>query len=365
MSTVPVSLGGRSYPIIIEPGLLARAAEFITSDRVPSYVMILTHPRLAPLYAEPLMHGLSARGVPASVVTIPPGERYKNLSTVRHLYNRMLAAGLDRKSLLVTLGGGVLGDLGGFAAATYLRGIPFVQMPTSLLAQVDASIGGKTGVDLPGGKNLVGAFYQPRAVLIDTCTLDTLPTRELRTGLAEVIKYGIICDEAFFQRVRGQLPALLRRDSDALTEAIVRSCQIKADVVRQDETEQGLRAILNFGHTVGHALEAVTGYRRYRHGEAISIGMVSAALIGEEVGETPPSVTEEIQEVLTLAGLPTVFPPDVSIEEIWQAMLRDKKTTAGKVHFVLARRIGEVIVRGDVSMAAVQVALERQRVGEV
>jgi 3-dehydroquinate synthase len=272
----------------------------------------------------------------------------------------MLDAGLDRKSLLVTLGGGMLGDLGGFAAATYLRGIPFVQVPTTLLAQVDASIGGKTGVDLPGGKNLVGAFYQPRAVLIDICTLDTLPLRELRAGLAEVIKYGIICDETFFRRVQAQLPWLLRRDPDALTETIVRSCEIKAEVVRQDETEQGQRAILNFGHTIGHALEAVTGYRRYRHGEAISIGMVSAALIGEELGVTSPTVTEEIKAILSRAGLPIAFPSDVLFEDIQRAILRDKKTQAGKVHFVLAQQIGAVVLRGDVPMEAVRAALERQ-----
>jgi 3-dehydroquinate synthase len=361
VSIVHVGLGARSYPIVVEGGLLGRATAEILRAAPANRVAVLTHPHLARRYAGPLVGGLVEAGVPTSLVTIPPGERHKNLRTVARLYERLLENGLDRQSLLVTLGGGVLGDIGGFVAATYLRGIPFVQAPTTLLAQVDASVGGKTGVDLRQGKNLVGSFHQPRAVIIDTDTLRTLPLRELRSGLAEVVKYGIISDEPFFRLVAQSLPRLLRRDSEATAAAVVRSCEIKARVVEADETEQGLRAILNFGHTVGHALESVTGYRRYRHGEAISIGMVSAGLIGEEVGLTPRGVTREIADVLERAGLPTVFPADVPVEDILHAMGRDKKTVAGKTRFVLAREIGRVEIVSDVPTRAVVAALDRQR----
>jgi 3-dehydroquinate synthase len=236
-------------------------------------------------------------------------------------------------------------------------------MPTTLLAQVDASVGGKTGVDLPQGKNLVGAFHQPRAVWIDTETLTSLPQRELRSGLAEVIKYGIIHDDVFFAHLQKALPHLLKRDPAALESAIVRSCEIKAEVVGQDETEQGLRAILNFGHTVGHALEAVTAYRRYKHGEAIAIGMISAALIGEALGRTPPTVTSAIRTMLRAAHLPTDFPSDIPPEPILEAMSRDKKTLGGSLHFVLAEQIGRVAIVKDVPPSVVMDAIRRQSVG--
>ncbi|MCW3095516.1 MAG: 3-dehydroquinate synthase, partial [Chthonomonadaceae bacterium] len=257
--------------------------------------------------------------------------------------------------------GGVLGDMVGFAAATYLRGIPFVQIPTTLLAQVDASVGGKTGVDLPQGKNLVGAFHQPSAVVIDTTTLRSLPLRELRSGLSEVIKYGIIYDKPFLTSIVNNMPGLLRRDEALLTTAIARSCEIKAEVVGQDETEQGLRAILNFGHTIGHALESVTAYRRFKHGEAIAIGMVSACLLGEEVGVTPSEVTEELCEALQRAHLPTAFPVEIEADAILAAAQRDKKTEAGRLRFVLARRVGEVFLCPDVPEAAVRAALAHHK----
>jgi 3-dehydroquinate synthase len=359
---IPVSLGDRSYCIEIAPGLLAseRAAEIIAAVAPGKRVCLVTHPKLQAAYAAPLQEGLARHGFAVSTVTIPPGEHVKNLRTVAKLYTAFLAAGLDRKSLVIVVGGGVSGDLVGFAAATYLRGVRFVQAPTTLLAQVDASIGGKTGVDLPEGKNLVGAFHQPGAVLIDPHTLRTLPARELRSGLAEVVKYGIIYDETFFDSVIGDMPALLRRDEAALGRVIARSCEIKADVVALDETEQGLRAILNFGHTVGHALEAVTGYRRYRHGEAIAIGMVSAALIGEEMGVTPPAVTGALRAALTAARLPVAFPPDIAIDAILEAARRDKKSEAGQLRLILARRIGEVIRTNSAPPDAVRAALARQ-----
>jgi 3-dehydroquinate synthase len=361
MSTIHVELGDRSYPIVVEPGLRRQVAERILQLSSFTSVLVVTHPGLANAYAQPIADGLSRHGVPTRLLTLPPGERLKNLKAVERLYDAMLDAGLDRKSLLVTVGGGVLGDVGGFAAASYLRGISFVQVPTTLLAQVDASVGGKTGVDLARGKNLVGAFHQPRAVFIDTDTLKTLPLRELRAGLAEVIKYGIITDRALFARLLAQMPRLLRRDPEALTHAIVRSCEIKAEVVCQDETEQGLRAVLNFGHTVGHALEAITGYRRYKHGEAIAIGMVSAALIGEEVGVTSPGVTAEILQALKSAKLPTAFPGDIETELILEAMMRDKKRVGSAITFILARKIGLVELNPNVTSDAVRSALSRQR----
>jgi 3-dehydroquinate synthase len=361
MTTLNVELGDRSYPIHIGSGLLATVADVVLERTPVTSVALLTHRHLERLYAAPVLEGLRRRGVRAETITIPAGEGRKNLATVARLYEKMVAARLDRRSVLVTLGGGVLGDMGGFAAATYMRGIPFVQVPTTLLAQVDASVGGKTGVDLPSGKNLVGAFHQPAAVIIDLDTLTTLPRRELRGGLAEVIKYGIIRDKRFFDLVETTTARILRLEHDPLAAVIHRSCEIKAEVVAADETEQGLRAILNFGHSIGHALEAVTGYRRYKHGEAIAIGMLSACLIGEETGVTPRAVTERLSSALAAAGLPRAFPSDVSPESIREAALRDKKTIGGRLRFVLASDIGCVEIGQDVPFEVAEAALSRQR----
>lgn len=360
---IPVALGERSYAIHIGTGLLAsgRAGEIAARVASGKRVCIVTHPALQNDYAVPLSAALTAQGLTPTIVTIPAGERFKHLNTVARLYREFIAAGLDRKSLVVAVGGGVLGDIVGFAAATYLRGIPFVQVPTTLLSQVDASVGGKTGVDLPEGKNLVGAFHQPSAVIIDTATLRSLPLRELRSGLAEVIKYGIIYDRLFLDSIDANLPQILRRDESLLTEVIGRSCEIKAEVVGQDETEQGLRAILNFGHTIGHALEAVTAYRRFKHGEAIAIGMVAACLLGEEVGVTPIAVTTQVKYALERAHLPTAFPPEIEAEAILKAAQRDKKTEAGRLRFVLAREIGDVFLSPDVPETAVRAAIDRHK----
>jgi 3-dehydroquinate synthase len=362
MECISVPLGERSYAIEIGAGLIAsgRAGDTIAKVAPGKRACIVTHPGLKDAYAAPILQRLEAQGIASTLVTIAPGERTKNLHSIARLYSAFVQAGLDRKSLIVAVGGGVLGDMAGFAAASYLRGIAFVQVPTTLLAQVDASVGGKTGVDLPEGKNLVGAFHQPLAVVVDTDTLRTLPRRELRAGLAEVIKYGIIYDDAFFAAIARSIPALLRREANALTSAIARSCAIKADVVGQDETEQGLRAILNFGHTVGHALEAVTRYRRYKHGEAVAIGMVSACLIGEQVGITPASVTGEVTRVLELAGLPVAFPADIAADAILEAAQRDKKTVSGRLRFVLASKIGATQLVEDVSASAIRAALAKQ-----
>ena len=356
-----MELGNRSYPLFLGSGILRAAAGKIVQEcGNPNRVCIVTHPGLCGRYAAPLAQQLEALGVPSYITTVPSGERYKTLDTISRFYSAFVTARLDRKSLVVAIGGGVIGDMAGFAAASYLRGVAFVQIPTTLLAQVDSSIGGKTGVDLPEGKNLVGAFHQPKGVILDTETLNTLPLRELRSGLAEVIKYGIISDSSFFYQTQDNLQAILTRKSEALAGAIARSCEIKGAVVAADETEQGLRAILNFGHTVGHALETATGYRRYRHGEAISIGMVSACLIGEELGITPQEVTQQVENCLKRAGLPTSFPTDVPLDDIHKGMLLDKKTVSGKLKFVIAETIGTVCIVPDVEPAVVTAALQKQ-----
>ncbi len=360
---IRVELAERGYDIVIEAGQIAsgRAGERLATLANGGRVCLVTHPELHDWYAAPLADSLSAAGNTPQVLAVPSGEASKTLATVAQLYSGFAAARLDRKSLIVAVGGGVLGDMAGFAAASYMRGLDFVQVPTTLLAQVDSSVGGKTGVDLPEGKNLVGAFHQPLLVLIDPDTLRTLPDRELRAGLAEVIKYGIIYDEAFFLRVAEQMSRLLSGDTDALACIIARSCAIKADVVGQDEREQGLRAILNFGHTIGHALEAVTRYERYKHGEAIAIGMVSACLIGQQVGVTPPLVTQQTIGILQAAGLPTAFPADIGADAILEAAQQDKKTLGGRLRFVLASAVGVVQPGCDVPETAIRAALADQQ----
>ncbi len=357
---VLVSLGERSYEIEIAEGLIASgaAAKQIAAIAGGHRVCLVTHPKLQAAFAAPIESGLRLLGLAPHTALIPAGERYKTLKTIGLLYDAFLEAKLDRKSLVVAIGGGVLGDMVGFAAATYLRGIDFVQVPTTLLAQVDSSVGGKTGVDLRQGKNLVGAFHQPRRVVIDPDTLDTLPLRELRSGMAEVIKYGIIYDTDLFTRLEMQMPALLRLDKTALAAVIARSCEIKAEIVSQDETEQGLRAILNFGHTIGHALEAETAYRTYKHGEAIAIGMAIESRIGELAGVTEPETTDRIIHALESAGLPTRWPAAVSADRILRTAQTDKKTISGKLHFALPRRIGECFVSNDITDEMIRESLQ-------
>ena len=365
-SRINVELGDRSYPIHIGEGSITagHGAQRIVDALAPERICIVTHPALRDRYATPIADGLRSHGVEVSTALAPPGERYKTLAAVARLYDAFIDARLDRKGVVLAIGGGVLGDTAGFAAASFLRGIRLVQAPTTLLAQVDSSVGGKTGVNLPAGKNLAGAFHQPSLVLIDPSTLSTLPARELRSGLAEVIKYGIIHDARFFAQLSDRMPGLLKGDPVLLRVAIARSCQIKAEVVGQDETEQGLRAVLNYGHTVGHALEALTRYRRYKHGEAISIGMVTAALIGECLGLASPALTSGVARILADAKLPTAFPQDIEATDVLAAAQKDKKTDGGRLRFVLAREIGDVFVHPDVPPAAIIQAIERQRRGD-
>ncbi len=350
------------YPIHVGNGLLSTLApSLIAQLSNGSRAVVVSHPGLTGKYAQPLCDALKAAGIDCLLSTIPAGERTKSLKTVSRLYDDWAAQHLDRRTVIVAVGGGVLGDLAGFAAATYLRGVRVVQVPTTLLAQVDASIGGKTGVDLPAGKNLVGAFHQPRAVIVDPETLRTLPLRELRSGLAEVIKYGIIFDNRLFAEVKNSLPAILRRNSQYLLPAIARCCEIKAQIVSQDETEQGIRAILNFGHTIGHAVETATRYRTYKHGEAVAIGMVSACLIGEALDITPSTVTSETIEAIQRAGLPIHLPADITDEQLLQHAAHDKKARNGKLRWVLSPAIGTTCVQGDVDNTLVLKSLRRQR----
>jgi 3-dehydroquinate synthase len=341
--SVHVPLGSRRYDICIGPGLLARLGQECAGLKLGNRCAVISDSRVAPRFAERAQTALSRAGFDSVLITVPAGEPSKSLASAQRCFDQLASHRLERKSFIVALGGGVIGDLAGFVAATYLRGIPFIQMPTTLLSQVDSSVGGKVGVNLKAGKNLVGAFYQPRLVLCDLETLKTLPLREYRAGLAEVIKYGIIYDAAFFRRLERDLPKLLRRDPRTLTAVVARCCEIKAEVVTQDETEGGLRAILNFGHTIGHALEAISSYGRYLHGEAISIGQVAAARLSVRAAGLPAADAQRITTLFQRAGLPVAVKlSPAQRHRLQQAMQLDKKVARGEIHFVLARKIGQV-----------------------
>ena len=342
MSKIHIQLDERGYDIRIGAGVMDRAGELISSACKGKSAAIITNRRVGQLYADKLVKSLAQAGISSRVVTVPTGERYKNLRTIAGVYEKLLDQKLDRGGIIIGLGGGVVGDMAGFVAATYLRGVDFVQVPTSLLAQVDASVGGKTGVNLSRGKNLVGAFYQPKLVLVDVSVLRTLPRREFRSGLAEVIKHGIIRDSEYFSFLEKNLQAIKRLEPGVLERTIIRSCEIKAEVVRQDERESSLRRILNFGHTVGHAVESLTAYRKYTHGEAVAIGMVTAALASAFAKETSPRATaDRIISILKTAGLPYKLPAELQPKDIVDAMALDKKVAHGKLHAVLVRAIGE------------------------
>jgi 3-dehydroquinate synthase len=344
MRTVSVQLGNRSYAIKIAPGLLDQLGRECARLKLGARCAIITDTNVGKRYAKAAFNSLATAGFSPSLIVVPAGETAKSLKTVQTCYDLLAEHRLERKSFIVALGGGVVGDLAGFVAATYLRGIAFVQVPTTLLALVDSSVGGKVGVNLKAGKNLVGAFYQPRLVLCYLDTLDTLPVREFRAGLAEVIKYGIISDAKLFARLERDLPKLLRRESKTLAGVVARCCEIKAEVVGQDETEGGLRAILNFGHTIGHALENISGYGKYLHGEAISIGTVAAAGLSQKISGLPARDVLRIENLLQAAGLPVeVKLNPARRKKLFAAMRHDKKVSGGEIKFVLAKRIGRVI----------------------
>jgi 3-dehydroquinate synthase len=334
-----VELGDRSYPIAIGRGLLDDSSLLQRHIGGSGKVAIVTNTTVAPLYLEKVAAPLRAAGREVVPIILRDGEEYKTWESLNEVFDALLANKCDRKTTLVALGGGVIGDMTGFAAATYMRGVPFVQIPTTLLAQVDSSVGGKTGINHPLGKNMIGAFYQPRAVIADTATLDTLPARELSAGLAEVIKHGAILDAGFFDWIEANIAKLMARDHAALAHAIARSCEIKSDVVARDEREGGLRAVLNFGHTFGHAIESGLGYGEWLHGEAVGCGMVMAADLSRRLGLIDAAALERVRALVQAAGLPVVA-PDLGVDRWIELMEVDKKNEGGAIKFILLKPLG-------------------------
>ena len=340
---IMVELGPRSYPVVVGAGVLEHLGARLAGLGYAGRCAVVTSARVATLYRDRVVATLRASGFDPIVVQIPDGEEHKGLAWLALVYDRLLEAGIERTTPLIALGGGVVGDLAGFAAATLLRGLPLVQVPTTLLAQVDASIGGKTAVNHAQGKNLIGVFHQPRLVLADVEVLGTLPRRELLAGLAEVVKYGVIGDPGLFEAIERQLDDVLRLDPELLTWLVATSARHKADVVSRDEHElSGLRATLNFGHTVGHAVEVLTEYRQYLHGEAVAIGMVAAARVSQALEACDGAVVERLRALLARAGLPTTLPADLPRPALALAMRGDKKSRGGKIRFVAVEAIGRV-----------------------
>ncbi|MEQ8849218.1 3-dehydroquinate synthase [Botrimarina sp.] len=342
-ATVRVELAERSYDILIGAGLLDRVTEFVDARGGARHVAVVTDTNVDGLYGDAVADRFVDAGVEAHVLVVDAGETSKSPDVAADLWQTMVDEGCDRQTVVVAVGGGVVGDIAGFIAATFARGLTFFQFPTTLLAQVDSSVGGKTGVNLEGAKNMVGAFWQPRGVLVDTDVLSTLPDREFRAGLAEVVKYGVILDADFFGWLEASADAIVARDAGALRRVIQRSCQLKAQIVQLDETEQtGARAKLNYGHTFGHALEAATGYEQLLHGEAVSIGMVCASRMAELMGRITADETNRQLSLLRRFGLPVKLPRGIDLGELSSLMWRDKKVHDGEIRFVLPSRLGEV-----------------------
>ena len=346
MRRLAVALGERSYPIVVGRGALAETGTLLPQGA--KRAVVVTNAIVAAHHLPALRAALDRAGVAVDIVLVPDGEQHKSLETLRDLLTRLLELRADRTTPIVALGGGVVGDVAGFAAAIYLRGVPCVQVPTTLLAQVDSSVGGKTAVNHPLGKNMIGAFHQPVGVAIDTAVLATLPPREFGAGLAEVVKYGAIRDAAFFSWLEREMSALLRRDDEALEHAIFESCRIKAEIVAADEREAGERALLNFGHTFGHAIETATGYGSWLHGEAVGTGMLLAARLSERVCGLPAPDRARVEKLVAAAGLPGV-PPRLDVARWLELMGRDKKVARGRMRFVLLERLGRAVVRDDVA----------------
>ncbi|MEN9245939.1 MAG: 3-dehydroquinate synthase [Thermostichales cyanobacterium SRBZ-1_bins_19] len=352
-AVIPVRLPQAQYDIVIEPDSLAQIGEPLRERGLKGKALIVSHPVIFKHYGAILSQSLQQAGFTVDVCLVPAGERYKTLKSVQKIYDAALAAGLERQSTILALGGGVIGDMAGFAAATWLRGIPFVQVPTTLLAMVDAAIGGKTGVNHPQGKNLIGAFHQPRLVWIDPTVLQTLPGREFRSALAEVVKYGVIQDPDLFQYLE-QLPRLEHygdwRGAD-LFHVLVRCAECKAWVVQQDEREAGLRAILNYGHTLAHALESLTNYRHYLHGEAVAVGMVGAGALAVALGWWTAAEQQRQVNLLARCGLPTKIPAEMDLPAVIRLLHHDKKVQNGHVRFILPKAIGQVAITDEVTDA--------------
>ena len=345
MQTVRVALGERAYPIHIGSGLLGRV-DLLLPHLAAKRVAIVSNTTVAPIYLDRVAGPLDAAGVRVTKVLVPDGESHKDWATLNLVFDGLLRTRCDRQTTVIALGGGVIGDLAGFAAATFMRGMPFIQMPTTLLAQVDSSVGGKTGINHPLGKNMIGVFHQPQLVLADVTTLDTLPPRELAAGLAEVIKHGLILDAAFFDWLEANMERLVARDPEALTHAIRRSVEIKAEIVARDERETGDRALLNFGHTFGHAIEAGLGFGTWLHGEAIGAGMVMAADLSRRLGHLRERDVDRVKSLVARAGLPIVAPA-LGPDRYLDLMSFDKKAQGGRVRFILLKRLGNAYVRAE------------------
>lgn len=342
MVEITVELGSRSYPIEIGPGLLATIGERVKTLR-PTRIVIVTNTTVAPLYLAAVETSCQSVA-PVSSVVLPDGESYKTFTAVQQVLDVLVAAGADRKSLIIALGGGVVGDISGFAASIWMRGIRFVQVPTTLLAQVDSSVGGKTGVNLPAGKNLIGCFHQPSAVFADTETLETLPAREISAGLGEIVKHGILGDAAYFDEVERRMKDLRSLDHEALASVIAGSCRLKASVVARDETEEGIRATLNLGHTFGHAIEKLAGFGTWLHGEAVGCGLVLAADLSRRLGYLTDADVSRIESVVSAAGLPVRI-PGLPLEAAIQSMRGDKKSFGGHIRFIVLKKIGESAIQ--------------------
>lgn len=356
MRTVDVNLGSRSYPIHIGAGLLSRV-DLVLPHLKTRRVAVVTNDVVAPLHLRTLLDALRGAGVAVTEIVLPDGEAHKDWETLNEIFTGLLGARCERSTTLIALGGGVVGDMTGFAAACYQRGVPFIQMPTTLLSQVDSSVGGKTAINHPLGKNMIGAFYQPRLVVADTDTLKTLPLRELKAGLAEVIKYGFIRDLPFLDWIEQNLQKLMAGDGDALAYAVERSCLNKAEVVIADETEQGERAMLNLGHTFGHAIETGLGYGEWLHGEAVAAGMLMAADLSVRIGLMPAEDLARVRRVLLAAGLP-VTGPRLGVERYVELMRHDKKVEAGRLRLILLERLGRAVIYDAAPLSAISATIE-------
>jgi 3-dehydroquinate synthase len=354
--TLNVDLDTRGYPIYIGSGLL-KEADLLTRHIHGQTALIVSNSTVAPLYLESVQQSLDSGGIRYDCIILDDGEQYKTLESMTRIIDMLLEKRHDRRTTVIALGGGVIGDIGGFAASIYQRGVNFIQLPTTLLSQVDSSVGGKTGVNHPLGKNMIGAFYQPRCVIADIDTFKTLPARELAAGLAEVIKYGLIYDAEFFSWLEGNVEGLLQLDQELLAQAVLVSCEIKARVVEQDERESGLRAILNLGHTFGHAIETVMGYGNWLHGEAVAAGMVMAIDLSIREGLVDEALRKRSIDLLSRAGLPVSPPANISVEQYLDVMAIDKKTLDGNIRLVLLRALGEAFVTADYSRDKLQQTL--------
>jgi|TARA_B110000259_G_scaffold2133_1_gene2537 3-dehydroquinate synthase len=359
MKTINIDLGDRSYPIYVGDQLIDNPTILLNHIHTHT-VVVVTNTTVAPLYLDTVTQSLGDNTHIIPII-LPDGEQYKNTQTLNTIYEVLLKNKCDREVMLIALGGGVIGDITGFAAASFMRGVKFIQIPTTLLSQVDSSVGGKTGINHALGKNMIGAFYQPQCVIADVGLLKTLPDRELSAGLAEVIKYGLIRDAAFFVWLEKTMPSLINKDPSTLIEAVIRSCENKADVVAQDEFEssKGIRATLNLGHTFGHAIEHAMGYGNWLHGEAVAAGMVMAAFLSQELGWLNPDEFDRTKQLIANANLP-INPPDIPVDQFMGLMQSDKKSQRGRIHLILQKTIGDAILTSDYPEAALRKTLQQK-----